>query len=132
VVCLGSRAGRGVHGWDGEGGVEVVCCVYAAPVGVRYFFCEMIFYSFVREQVRVTDFFWKGVPWSGPVEPVGYRLSCPSVKYDMDEGGDRSSYTCVQQLSDVFFYLMYFLLTRVCGFLWFLGPFPAVLQWTAV
>jgi hypothetical protein len=24
-------------------------------------------------------FFWEGFPWSGPVEPVGYRMSCPFV-----------------------------------------------------
>jgi hypothetical protein len=71
--------------------------------------------------------FWVGVPWSGPVEPVGYRLSCPSAEYDMGEGGDRSNYTCVQRLSNVLF--TYSCLQVSTGFL---VPLAAVLRWTTV
>jgi hypothetical protein len=35
VVCMGSRAGLWVTGLGRGGGVNVVCCVYAAPVGIR-------------------------------------------------------------------------------------------------
>jgi hypothetical protein len=54
-------------------------------------------------------------------------LSCPSVKYDMGEGVDRSNDTCVQPLSDVFFTYSCLLVSAS-----FLVPLAAVLRWTTV